>query len=298
MVVPPLIFDRKAVSRHRTRAGGITDATSVLLARNRDQLLDRLLDVKRTFSCALSLGCRSGLTAEHLKTERGIATVIAADYAESFARQARNAGHVSVACDEEWIPFWTDAFDLIIAEHTLHWTNDLPGALIQLRRCLRPDGLFLASLFGGSTLHELRDAFISAESDLLGGVTPRVSPFVDVRDAGDLLMRAGLALPVADTDIIEMEYENLNALMSDLRLMGETNAVKDRHPGLSTPRLFAAVEQVYRQQHATKNGHLKASFEIVMLTGWAPSETQQKALIPGSAKGRLADALGAEESKL
>ncbi len=298
MVAPPAIFDRKTVSRHRIRSAGMADATSVLLARNRDQLLDRLLDVKRTFSSALSLGCRTGLTATHLKTKRGITTVIAADYAEPFARQANNAGHLAVTCDEEWVPFWTDAFDLIIAEHTLHWTNDLPGALIQLRRCLRPDGLFLASLFGGSTLHELRDAFISAESDLLGGVTPRVSPFVDVRDAGDLLMRAGLALPVADTDTIEMEYENLQALMSDLQHMGETNAVKDRYPGLTTPRLFAAVEKSYRQQHGTQDGKLKATFEIITLTGWAPSDTQQKALTPGSAKGRLADALGTEESKL
>ena len=298
MVAPPVIFDRKAVSRHRTRAARMADATSVLLARNRDQLLDRLLDVKRTFSSALSLGCRTGLTAEHLKTKRGIATVIAADYAEPFARQASQSGHLAVTCDEEWIPFWTDAFDLIIAEHTLHWTNDLPGALIQLSRCLQSDGLFLCSLFGGSTLHELRDAFVTAESALLGGVTPRVSPFVDVRDAGDLLMRAGLALPVADTDIIEMEYENLQGLMSDLQHMGETNAVKDRYPGLTTPRLFAAVEQAYREQHGTQDGKLKATFEIITLTGWAPSDTQQKALAPGSAKERLADALGTEESNI
>jgi NADH dehydrogenase [ubiquinone] 1 alpha subcomplex assembly factor 5 len=298
MNAPPKIFDRGTTARNRRRAAAMPDTPPALLSANRQQLLDRLLDVKRTFGTALSLGCRSGETAKSLMRDHALETVVAADFAENFARRAKHEGFAAVACDEEWIPFGPEVFDLIIAEHSLHWTNDLPGSLIQLRRCLQPDGFFLASLFGGATLHELRDCLIEAESSILGGITPRVSPFVDVRDAGNLLVRAGFALPVADTDVTILEFDCLDDLFNELRLMGENNAIHERSKGLTTRRLFDTAEEFYRERHSSKEGKLLATFEIVTLTAWAPSETQQKPLSPGSARSRLSDALGAEETPL
>ena len=298
MNAPPKIFDRGAIARNRARAAHMSDSPKALLNDNRRQLLDRLLDVKRTFRTALSLGCRSGETAKVLAQDHAVETVVTSDFSEEFTRQAQQKGFLSVACDEEWIPFGSEVFDLIIAEHSLHWTNDLPGSLIQLRRCLQPDGLFLASLFGGATLHELRDSLIEAESSLLGGITPRVSPFVDVRDAGNLLQRAGYALPVADTDIIVHEFDRLDDLFDELRQMGENNAIQERSKGLTTRRLFDTAEDIYRTRHSAENGKLRATFEIVTLTAWAPSDTQQKPLSPGSAHNRLSDALGSEENPL
>ncbi len=276
----------------------MSGSPKALLNDNRRQLLDRLLDVKRTFRAALSLGCRSGETAKVLEQDHAVETIVTSDFAVDFARQAHQKGFLSVACDEEWIPFGSDVFDLIVAEHSLHWTNDLPGSLIQLRRCLQPDGLFLASLFGGATLHELRDSLIEAESSILGGITPRVSPFVDVRDAGNLLLRAGYALPVADTDIMIHEFDGLDDLFDELRHMGETNSIQERSKGLTTRRLFDAAEEIYRARHSAENGKLRATFETVTLTAWAPSDTQQKPLSPGSAHNRLSDALGSEETPL
>lgn len=295
---PPIIFDRQSVAQHRERAAQITQSYPGILAANRAQLLDRLLDMTRSFDVALGLGCRNGEVAQALQKTHRIKNVFAADLSEAFARTAYQASIPSLACDEEWIPFGPDIFDLIVAEHCLHWINDLPGTLIQLRRCLQPDGLFLGSMFGGTTLFELRDALLVAESDVRNGVTPRVSPFVDVRDAGNLLQRAGFALPVADTDVLTIEYDDLNSLFADLRLMGETNAISGRFKGLTTQRLFEAAEAVYREKYATAEGKLMASFEIVTLTGWAPSDSQQKPLAPGSARNRLADSLGTKETEV
>lgn len=298
MNAPPQIFDRQTVRQHRNRAAEFGQESSEIILSNNAQLLDRLLDVTRSFSSALHLGCRDGSLARILKDNHNVETVVAADLANTYARAAHGDGVTSLACDEEWIPFASDAFDLIIADQCLHWTNDLPGSLIQLRRCLRPDGLFLASVFGGATLSELRDCLMTAESKVRGGVTPRISPFVDVRDAGNLIQRAGLALPVADTDIFVREYEKLDDLFTDLRLMGETNAISERFKGLTTRNLFDSAEDIYRERYASSDGKLRATFEIITLTGWAPAETQQKPLAPGSARERLADTLGTEETEL
>lgn len=244
------------------------------------------------------MGCGRGDTARALTRDHDLETVIATDMSHAFTQNAKMDGIAVVTADEEWIPFEPDAFDLIIAEQCLHWTNDLPGSLIQLKRCLQPDGLFLASLFGSATLHELRDALLEAEANVLGGVTPRISPFVDVRDAGNLLLRANFALPVTDTDVIVREYDTLGDLFAELRLMGETNAIQDRFKGLTTARLFTAAEEIYRSRHSTQHGKLRATFEIVTLTAWAPAETQQKPLARGSAQTRLSDALGSKETPL
>lgn len=298
MSSPPKIFCRKAVARNRAKTAEKRLASPPILSTNRAQLLDRLLDVTRSFTNALNLGCRHGELALSLLHDHHVTNVVATDLSEAFAKSASQPGILSLACDEEWIPFGPDAFDLVIADHCLHWTNDLPGVLIQLRRSMRPDGLFLGSMFAGSTLLELRECLMTAESALRGGVTPRVSPFVDVRDAGNLLQRAGFALPVADTDVFVMEYDGLSDLFTDLRQMAETNAIYERFKGLTTTHLFETTEEIYKERFMTEQGKIAATFEIVTLTGWAPSDTQQRPLAPGSARARLADGLGTEETKI
>jgi hypothetical protein len=169
--------------------------------------------------------------------------------------------------------------------------NDIPGFIIQVRRTLKPDGLFLGAMAGAGTLNELRESLLAAESELYGGISPRVSPFVDVRDAGALLQRAGLALPVADTEMVTVRYDNLFALIADLRAMGETSVLSDRSRRPATRRLFARAAEIYAERFSDPDGRIRASFAIVWLSGWAPDPSQQKPLKPGSAKMSLAKAL-------
>ena len=178
---------------------------------------------------------------------------------------------------------------------SLHAINDLPGALIQMRRALKPDGLFMGALFGGETLNELREALLTAESELTGGITPRVSPFADVRDLGALLQRAGFALPVADVERTTVRYGEFTRLVDDLRALGETNVLYRRSRNFLRRDVLAAALSHYRQAHAEPDGRLRATFDILYLTGWAPHESQQRPMRPGTAKTRLADALGTEE---
>ena len=266
----------------------------------RERTLDRLLDVTRTFSRAFVCGPGSAVTAQTMAQNHSVKSVTPSEFLDPPAatRSDSNEAKVSLISDDEWVPFGPGTFDLVVSALSLHWVNDLPGALIQLRRCLQEDGLFLAVLFGGTTLFELRECLLEAETQLTNGASPRVSPFVDVRDAGNLLVRAGFALPVADTDTIVQEYEDLSALFVALKAMGELNATVERSRGLATPRLFTLADKLYKQRYGTKNGGIKATFEIVTLTGWAPSDTQQKPLAPGSARQLLSDALDTDETPL
>ncbi|MBI3759571.1 MAG: methyltransferase domain-containing protein, partial [Deltaproteobacteria bacterium] len=193
--------------------------------------------------------------------------------------------------------FAPESFDLAVSVLSLQAVNDLPGALVQIRRSLKPDGLFLAALFGGETLHELREAFAAGEMAVLGGVSPRVAPFAEVRALGTLLQRAGFALPVADSERTTVQYREFKTLVSDLRALGETNVLnqRDRRP-LSRAVLAAALAH-YGAAHCDAKGRLTATFDVIYLTGWAPHESQPKPLRPGSAKARLADALGTVERK-
>ena len=266
----------------------------------RERLLDRLHDVTRSFHRALVFGPDAAVTAQHITENHGIESVTAAEFVNPEAvfggeKIRRLPGVVS---DEEWVPFGPGSFDAVVSLLALHWVNDLPGTLIQMRRCLQEDGLFLASLFGGATLQELRACLLDAETQLKGGVTPRVSPFVDMRDAGNLLVRAGFALPVADSDTIVQDYEDLPTLFRALKAMGELNATVERSKGLTTPRLIERAESLYKERYGTQDGGIKATFEIVTLTGWSPSDTQQKPLAPGSARQRLSDALDTDENPL
>jgi SAM-dependent methyltransferase len=283
------VFDRTAVRRHRDRAAATAHGVAPILREVADRLLDRLDDTKHRFARALDVGGR-GVVAPLLQA-RGIDTV-STDLSPAMAT---TAGAPAVAADEEHLPFAPASFDLVVANLSLHWVNDLPGALAQIRRILRPDGLLLASLLGGRTLEELRLCLLEAESEVAGGASPRVSPSMETRDAGALLQRAGFALPVADADLIDVSYPDALALMRDLRGMGETNATAGRTRRFTRREVVLRAAAIYARRFARPDGRIRASFEIVTLTGWAPSPSQPQPLRPGSAAARLADALGVAE---
>ena len=202
------------------------------------------------------------------------------------------------AADDEHLPFGEASLDLAVSGLSLQLVNDVPGALVQLRRALKPDGLLLAALLGGETLKELREAWLIAEEEISGGASPRVAPFGDVRELGALLQRAGFALPVADSDVVRVTYASPLALMHELRAMAASNMLVERRRVPVTRRLLMRAAEVYAERFALPDGRIPATFEIITLTAWVPHESQQKPLAPGSAKLRLADALGVRERPL
>jgi SAM-dependent methyltransferase len=221
-----------------------------------------------------------------------VGTLIAAD--PLVEAQAGQTG-LAVAADLEALPFRDGSLDLVVSGLALHFVNDLPGTLVQIRRALKPDGLFVAALLGGDTLTELRQAFAAAEAEMEDGISPRVLPFADLRDLGSLLQRAGLALPVTDVDRLTVRYASPLALMHDLRRMGAGNALSERRRTLLRRATLHRVFEIYAERFADPDGRIRATFEIVWLSGWAPHESQQQPLKPGSAKTRLADALRTQE---
>lgn len=257
-----------------------------------ERLLDRLDDTTRRFPAALDLGCHAGELGRALNGRGGIDLLVQADLSPAMARRA---GGLTVTVDEEALPFAEASFDVILSNLSLHWVNDLPGALLQARRALKPDGLFLAAMLGGETLRELRASLLEAELEVEGGAAPRISPFADLRDAGGLLQRAGFALPVIDRDDITVTYPDALALMRDLRGMGETNAVHARRRGFTRRATLLRAAALYAERFAQPDGRIPATFQVIYLTGWAPHDSQQQPLRPGSAKARLADALGTRE---
>lgn len=298
---PPVVFDRAAVRAHRDRAARST-AHEFLVGESARRLLDRLEDVTRRFPRALDLGCRGGTLAHAPKGRGGIESVVHVDLSWEMVRRISRPSPSDGAlaesravADEERLPFAPGSFDIVLSNLSLHWTNDLPGTLVQLNRALKPDGLFLATMFGGDTLWELREALLRAEAEAEGGAGPRVSPFVDVRDAGDLLNRARFALPVADVDTVTVTYPDVFRLMADLRGMGETNAAKARRRTFTRRDTLMRAGAIYRELHGDEEGRLPATFQIVSLTGWAPDASQPRPRRPGSATTRLADALGTTE---
>lgn len=289
------VFDRRLVAQHRRRAASGLDNHDFLYREVAERLADRLDDISRRFPLALDLGCHHGTLAAVLGRRGGIETLVQADLAPEMAARAAARRTPALACDEEALPFAVGSFDLILSCLSLHWVNDLPGALLQMRAALKPDGLLLAAMLGGDTLIELRQCLADAEIAGSGGLSPRVSPFADTRDAGALLQRAGFALPVVDSDRISVSYPDAFALMRDLRGMGEANAVIERkRTGLGRSVLFDAAER-YRVRHGDAQGRIPATFQVIYLTAWAPDAVQQKPLRPGSAARRLADALDTTE---
>jgi SAM-dependent methyltransferase len=253
------VFDRRAVRRHRDRAAPCVGSVAAVLRDAADRLLDRLDDVTRRFDRALDVGGR-GVVAPLLRA-RGI-EVVSCDLSPAMA--GLNGG-MAVAADEEFLPFERQSFDLVVASLALHWVNDLPGALIQLRLALRPGGLLLASLPALGTLGELRHALTEAEAALSGGAAPRVSPFADLRDCAALLQRAGFALPVADVEELRLLYADPFALLRDLRAAGETNALRERDRRVPPRALFAAALAGLPEQ----DGRVAATLRMAVMTGWA-----------------------------
>jgi NADH dehydrogenase [ubiquinone] 1 alpha subcomplex assembly factor 5 len=295
MPEPMDVFDRRVVRRHRDRAAPGLGGHDFLFREVADRLADRLDDVTRNFPHALDLGCHTGVLAGVLGGRGGIETLVQCDLSPAMARLAAANGNPTVATDEEALPFAAGSFDLALSVLGLHWVNDLPGALVQLRHALKPDGLLLAAMLGGETLRELRAALMEAEIAEEEGASPRVSPFADVRDAGGLLQRAGFALPVVDRDTIPVTYPNALALLRDLRGMGETNAVHTRRRTFTRRATLLRAAALYEERFANADGRVTATFEVITLTAWAPGPDQPTALKPGSATARLADALGTEE---
>lgn len=290
------VFDRAAHARYRARAAAGFAEHDFLVRRTAADIAERIGGINRDFPLALDLGCHRGALAAALN-EAGEAAakvemLVSADLAPAMLAHARG---LRVAADEEALPFRDASLDLAVSILSLHWVNDLPGALIQLRRALKPDGLFMAALFGGDTLTELRQSMTEAEIECEGGLSPRVSPFADIRDVGSLMQRAGFALPVVDADRVTVRYADPMRLIAEIRGMGESNALAERRRTPMRRTTLMRTMDIYREKFGLPDGRVPATFEIVTATGWAPHESQQKPLRPGSAETRLAEALGTSE---
>ena len=290
--VPPQarIFDRRLLRERRARAARELTAHDFLLSEIAERLADRLSDIARRFPVALDLGARDGILGRTLQGRGGIETLIQSE--TSLVSAQRLQGGAALVADEELLPFKEQCFDAVLSNLALHWVNDLPGALAQIRSSLKPDGLFLASLFGTGTLQELRTALMEAELAETGGASPRVSPFADLRDAAGLLQRAGFALPVADADTVTVTYGDFFALLRDLRGMGETNILFDRLKQPTRRTVFARAAAIYQERFADAQGRLPATFQVLFLTGWAPDPSQQQPARRGSGKTSLKDVFG------
>jgi SAM-dependent methyltransferase len=290
MAQSSIIFDRDLLLKRRARAAALGPAT-FLLDQVAADLAERLSAVLRKFELAADLGTPSDAVNRALSNVVG--TIVAID-----AGLISSAGRASlmVASDLEALPLRDGVLDLAVSALALQFVNDLPGTMAQIRRALKPDGLFLAALVGGQSLAELREAFAAAEAEIEGGISPRVAPFVNVRELGALLQRAGFALPVVDVDRIIVRYASSLALMHDLRRLGATNALIARRRAPLRRATLRRMIEIYGERFADADGRVRATFEIVWLSGWAPHESQQRPLSPGSAKMRLADALGTREA--
>ena len=285
------IFDRSLVRKHRDRAAPHFANHDFLVREVAERLADRLSDVTRTFPTALDLGCHTGEMADTLGRRGGIQTLVQCDLSPRMAARAAANGRPTLAADEEWLPFADTSFDLVMSCLSLHWVNDLPGTLVQIRRVLKPDGLFLCAMLGGETLKELRQALAEAEMAEEGGLSPRVSPFADVRDLGGLLQRAGFALPVVDADTVNVAYGDPMRLLADLRGMGETNAVAERRKSFTRRATLLHGLARYQDLFADAEGRVPVTFQVLTMTAWRPHPSQQQPLAPGSGQVSLAHEL-------
>jgi SAM-dependent methyltransferase len=286
------LFDRKLLRERRARFAHEIEARQFLLAHVAQEIAERIELMLRAFPLALDLGAYRGLLGRKVAELSSVGEMM---YAESTFAFAALCPRPALVCDEDLLPFKDESLNLVVSGLALHRVNDLPGALIQIRRALRPDGLFMAALLGARSLIELRQTLIEAEAELQGGASPRVSPFADVRDYGGLLQRAGFALPVADAEALKVIYPSPRELMREVRALGGGNVLLARSKAPLPRRTLERAEAIYRERYATRDGRVSATFEIVYLSGWAPDESQQKPLPPGSAAQRLADALGTKE---
>jgi SAM-dependent methyltransferase len=274
MNTPPILTDQTALARNRQRARSLASGPALFLHEALlNEIEERLAEVNKVFT----------------------APAIVTGWPEVWTAALPGA---TTCIDAETLSLEPVAHDLVLDTLTLHWANDPVGRLVQARRALRPDGLMIAALFGGRTLHELRASLAEAEARVSGGLSPRVAPMAEIRDLGGLLQRAGFALPVADSMTLTVSYESPWHLMRDLRAMGETNALANRLRHPTGRAVLNEAARIYAESFPHGDDRVAATFEIILLTGWAPDESQQKPLRPGSAAQRLADALGAAETPL
>jgi SAM-dependent methyltransferase len=258
-------------------------------------MVERLEVILRDFPICVDLGSRRGVFLSVLAQSDAVSRIGTVIETDLSAKMLADRPGLRLQLDEEALPFTPASLDLVVSSLALHWVNDLPGTLIQIRRSLKPDGLFLGAIFGGQTLTELRQCLLQAESDLTGGAGLRVAPFADTFDVAGLLQRAGFALPVADLDRVTVRYDHPLKLIADLRLMGETNALAEAGGRPLSRAVLARAMALYQERFSDPDGRVRATFDIITLTGWAPHASQQQPLKPGSAKMRLADALGTQE---
>jgi SAM-dependent methyltransferase len=290
-----IIFDQSLIEAHRRRALRRGDLKATfLLDIVAQELADRVSVVERHFDRAMELHGYTGATARFLAGTGKVGVIERVETDRAFGSSDMP---VTVAPLEQ-IPAEPESLNLLVSPLSLHLTNDTPGIFIQARRALKPDGLFLAAIPGSGTLQELREALLVAEAELTGGASPRVIPFADVRDMGALLQRAGFALPVADTETYTVRYDSLFGLIKDLRAMGMTNPLVARSRVPVSRRFFLKAAEIYAERFSDQDGRIRATFSIIYVSGWAPDESQQKPLKPGSAKQRLSDALGVKEHAL
>ena len=284
-------FDTVLLTQRRRRAlaQGVPGA-DFLMNRAADDLGERLATVERRFPSAATVFCTTDAAASVLRASGKVDHILRVE-----ADPALSGDDDTIVAVPETVPLEPTSLDLAVSLLALQDVNDVPGLLIQIRRALRPDGLFLGALAGQGTLSELRDSLLAAETEIYGGASPRVSPFVDVRDAGALLQRAGFALPVADVETVTVRYDDMFALLRDLRAMGATNILADRARRPVSKRFFLRAAEIYAGRHADPDGRIRATFAFVWLSGWAPHASQQKPLKPGSAAMSLAEILGRTE---
>jgi NADH dehydrogenase [ubiquinone] 1 alpha subcomplex assembly factor 5 len=278
------VFDRTQIARQRARSARHNGDADFLFRWSMNQIEERLSVIRRAFPTCVQIGARGkGIQ----KKPFGIEHLYRTDITPALSP--------NIVCEDDFFPFAHESLNLVVSALSLHTVNDLPGALIQIKKSLKADGVFVGAILGGETLYELRQCLMEAELEISGGISPRVAPFADKQQAGGLLQRAGFALPVIDSEIVTVTYETIVHLMHDLRLMGEANAVTERRKTFSTMRLFTRAGEIYAEKFAESDGRIVASFEVIFMLGWAPHESQQKPLKPGSATTRLADFLGSEE---
>ncbi len=264
--LPPILFDRKLKQQQRNRASNLLLYNDFLIKEASERIAERLEEIQVKLPLALDLGCRHGYLIKRLQGIAGISRFIACDLSPAMLQPIKT--NKRVVADPELLPFATGSIHLVVSALNLHQVNDLPGTLIQIRHILKEKGLFIASLFGGETLKELREIMMEVETELKGGASPRIIPFTEVKDAGQLLQRAGFALPVADSDTITVRYKNAFDVWKDLRAMGETNMLTKRSKRYVGKQFFPTVAERYHKRFANPEGLIPATFEIITLTGW------------------------------
>ena len=287
---PHDVFNRRQVRKRRDRAAESYKGADFIKTRVLEDIEDRLLSTGRKFPLALSLGGYSDGARDRLAAH--CETLIETDLSPARLTGAP----LQLAADEEWLPFKENVFDLIVSPLSLHWVNDLPGSLIQINRCLKPDGFFIGVMPGGASFRELRQALLRAESEITGGAEMRVSPFADTLDMSGLLQRAGLALPVSDRDRLTVRYDTIFDILRDIQAAGETLAPSAPGRRPLSKRVLIRAGEIYAEEFADPDGRLRVTLDLVWMTGWAPHASQPKPLRPGSARASLAEAVGSKET--